>query len=363
MKTGRVLLAMSGGVDSSVAAILLKEEGYDIIGITLKTWNYENIGIQNQTSCCSLDSINDARSLAVKLDIKHFVIDATKEFEEHIISDFVDEYLHGRTPNPCVLCNRHIKWDLLLEKAQQLNCDFLATGHYARLRYENSRYIVSKGNDLIKDQSYMLWMLSQENLSKTLFPLGNYAKDEIKSIARKFGFDKLAHKRESYEICFIPDNDYRAFLNRRITELPEKLDGGNFVDKDGNVLGKHKGYPYYTIGQRKGLVIALGEPMYVTNIIPETNTVVLGKREELLKKELFLTRYNLIKYEQVPEDKLFTTKIRYLDKGTLSRIQTQGDALHVIFKDDVSAIAPGQSAVIYENDDVVGGGFILRDEL
>lgn len=353
-------MAMSGGVDSSVAAILLKEQGFEIIGITMKTWDYESSCVQTKdTSCCSIDSINDARSLAVKIGIPHYVFDVKEEFEKYVVSDFINEYLEGRTPNPCVVCNRFIKWDLLLKKADQLGCKYIATGHYAQLRKENERYVLSKGADISKDQSYMLWSLSQENFARTLFPLGGFSKEEIKKMASDSGFEKIAKKRESYEICFVPDNDYRNFLKNRISELKTKVQGGKYIDSEGNTLGEHKGYPFYTIGQRKGLEIALGEPMYVNNINPKNNTVRIGKKEELLSNSMTIRDFNLIKYEHIPNDGKFTTKIRYQDKGTESNVFHEENILKVEFSKAVSAIAPGQSAVIYEDNDVVAGGFIV----
>lgn len=352
-------MAMSGGVDSSVAALLLRENNYEVIGITMKTWDYESSGYQaNETGCCSLDAINDARSLAAKHNIPHYVVDVREDFEKFIISDFIDEYLEGRTPNPCVHCNKFIKWGLLLNKADQLGCKYIATGHYARIREENNRFVLSKGKDLHKDQSYMLWELSQEALSRTLFPLGEYQKEEIKDIAQKNGFVNLAHKKESYEICFVPGNEYRDFLKHRKPNLEKEVDGGNFIDEEGNVAGKHKGYPFYTIGQRKGLNIAFGSPRYVTKIDAKNNKVYLGKREDLLKDSMTLSKVNFVKYQNLPTGKTFITKIRYKDKGTVSSVDKKNGHLIVHFHSPVSAITPGQSAVIYENEDVVAGGII-----
>ena len=295
-KKGKVLVAMSGGIDSSIAAIMLHEEGYEVIGITMKTWDYASSGsTKKETGCCSLDSINDARSIAVNLNFPHYILDIRAEFEGQIINNFVDEYLAGRTPNPCVLCNTHIKWEALLKRANMLDCEFIATGHYAQVRYENKRHLISKGLDENKDQSYVLWGLSQESLKRTLFPLGGFRKTDIKQMAIDNGYIDLAKKSESYEICFVPDNDYRAFLKTKINTLDEQLSGGKFISTEGKLLGEHKGYPFYTIGQRKGLEIALGTPMFVTQIIPETNTVVLGSKEELEKLEMRVRNYNLIK--------------------------------------------------------------------
>ncbi len=357
----RVLVAMSGGVDSSVAALLLHRQGYDIVGITMKTYDYdEGGGVANETACCSVESINDARTLAVGLGFPHYIIDIRDEFEDKVIDNFIDEYMAGRTPNPCVLCNKHIKWEALLRRADQLGCDFIATGHYARISYENNRYFISQGIDAVKDQAYMLWGLSQESLSRTILPLGDYNKSEIKQLAAENGFVDLARKRESYEICFIPDNDYRGYLRRKVADIDKKIGKGNFVLSDGTIVGQHNGYPFYTIGQRKGLNIALGYPAFVLAMDAETNMITLGKKDELLSNKLIVTNYTLSKYGQIPEKLDVKTKIRYKDGGTNSRIWEKDDKIYVEFYEDVSAITPGQSAVFYENGDVIGGGIIAE---
>lgn len=350
---------MSGGIDSSIAALLLHEQGYEVVGITMKTWDYAaSGGGKKETGCCSLDSINDARMLAVKNGFPHLILDIREEFGDYIIDNFVEEYLAGRTPNPCVLCNTHIKWEALLKRADQLNCDFIATGHYAQVRKEGERYVVSKGIDTYKDQSYVLWGLTQESLKRTIFPLGHMRKAEIKKLAIERGYEELANKSESYEICFIPDNDYRGFLKRKVSGLEEKVDGGDFVMTDGTKVGKHKGYPFYTIGQRKGLDIAVGEPLFVTRIDATSNTVYLGSQEDLQKQEMRVRNVNLVKYAELPEGFEGITRIRYKDPGTASSVSHEGDKLKVLFHQPVSAIAPGQSAVIYEGNDLVGGGII-----
>ena len=359
-KHGKIVVAMSGGIDSCIAAMMLHEEGYEVIGITMKTWDYANSGgSKKETGCCSTDSINDARMLAVNCGFSHLVLDIRKEFGNHVIDNFVDEYIAGRTPNPCVLCNTHIKWEALLKRADQLDCEFIATGHYAQVRYENNRYVVSKGLDEQKDQSYVLWGLSQESLKRTKYPLGKFHKSEIKKIAMESGYTELSAKSESYEICFIPDSDYRGFLKRKVEGLEKKVDGGDFVLTDGTVIGKHKGYPFYTVGQRKGLGITMGEPRFVTKIIPETNTVVLGTKEELEQQEMWVRNYNLIKYASFPTDKELLTKIRYKDAGTMSSVKEVGGKIKVLFHNKVSAIAPGQSAVFYEGNDLIAGGYIV----
>lgn len=360
-KHGRILVAMSGGVDSSVASVMLHEQGYEVIGLTMKTWDYASAGgSSKETGCCSLDSINDARSLAVGYGFPHYILDIREEFGDFVIDNFVDEYLAGRTPNPCVLCNTYIKWEALLKRADKLDCEFIATGHYANIRQQdNGRYVISKGKDEHKDQSYVLWGVSQENLARTKFPLGSFAKSEIKQMALDMGQVELANKSESYEICFVPDNDYRAFLRHKVSDLDERIGPGNFVLSNGKVVGKHLGYPYYTIGQRKGLGIALGEPMFVTRILPESNTVMLGTQNELEQMSARVKNLNLVKYEHILNPLEAVTKVRYKDAGTLSSIVQEGDELKIDFHHAVSGIAPGQSAVFYEGSDLLGGGFLM----
>ncbi|MCB9035412.1 MAG: tRNA 2-thiouridine(34) synthase MnmA [Lewinellaceae bacterium] len=363
-KNGRVLVAMSGGIDSTVTAMMLHEQGYEVIGITMKTWDYANSGgSSKETGCCSLDSINDARQVAVDVGFHHFIIDIREEFGDYVIDNFVDEYLAGRTPNPCVLCNTHIKWNALLKRADALDCEFIATGHYARINELDGRRYVSRAADEWKDQSYVLWGLSQECLRRSRFPLGGYTKPEVRQMAADWGYTDLSRKAESYEICFVPDNDYRGFLRRRVDGLEEQVDGGQFVNTRGEVIGQHKGYPFYTVGQRKGLGVAFGEPMYVTEIRPESNTVVLGHVDELVRNGMTVGQANLMKYGELPPDMEAVTKIRYKDDGTLSRLNQQGDKVQVEFLANVRGVAPGQSAVFYEGDDVVGGGIILGSAL
>ena len=360
-KHGRILVAMSGGVDSSVAAVMLHEQGYEVIGLTMKTWDYASSGgSSKETGCCSLDSINDARALAVAYGFPHYILDIRDEFGDFVIDNFVDEYMAGRTPNPCVLCNTHIKWEALLKRADKLDCEFIATGHYANIRKQDSgRYVISKGRDENKDQSYVLWGVSQQNLSRTHFPLGGFTKAEIRQMALDMGQFELAAKSESYEICFVPDNDYRAFLRHKVGNMDELVGQGDFVLTDGSVVGKHQGYPFYTIGQRKGLGIALGKPMFVARIEPQTNTVVLGTQEELEKREAWVKNLNLVKYENINLPLQAVTKIRYKDAGAESTIVQMGEYMKVEFDHNVSGIAPGQSAVFYEGPDLLGGGFLM----
>jgi tRNA-uridine 2-sulfurtransferase len=327
----------------------------------MKTWDYASAGgSSKETGCCSLDSINDARALAVGYGFPHYILDIRNEFGDFVIDNFVDEYLAGRTPNPCVLCNTHIKWEALLKRANKLDCEFIATGHYANIRLQdNGRYVISKGKDESKDQSYVLWGVSQENLARTKFPLGSFAKTEIRQMALDMGQLELANKSESYEICFVPENDYRAFLRHKVENLDERIGKGNFILTDGTVVGQHLGYPFYTIGQRKGLGIALGAPMFVTKILPESNTVVLGRLEELHRTSAIVRNINLVKYASISEPLEAVTKIRYKDAGSLSSIVQEGDKMKVDFHHAVSGVAPGQSAVFYEDQDLLGGGFLM----
>ena len=357
---------MSGGIDSTVTALMLHHEGYEVVGITMKTWDYASSGTgakgKKETGCCNLDSFNDARAAAVQHGFPHYILDIRDEFGDFVIDNFVDEYLNGRTPNPCVLCNTHIKWRALLKRADAMNCDFIATGHYAKVhQHHNGRYFISKGVDETKDQSYVLWGLQQDLLNRTILPLGGYRKTEIRQMALDYGYPELAKKAESYEICFVPDNDYRGFLKRKVEGLEERVNGGNFVDKSGKILGRHKGYPFYTIGQRKGLDITFGKPVFVTEILPETNTVVLGDEEDLNKTDMKVGKINLLKYESITSGMEAITKIRYKDKGTLSNIfPNEDETVSVRFYEDAKGIAPGQSAVFYEGEDVIGGGIIMR---
>ena len=361
MSKGKVLMAMSGGIDSTMASLILHEQGYEVIGLTMKTWDYESSGgNKKETGCCSLDSINDARQLAVDCGFPHTVLDIREEFGDFIIDNFVDEYIAGRTPNPCVLCNTHIKWEALLKRADMLKCDYIATGHYAQIREENGRHIVSKGIDDNKDQSYVLWGVKQECLKRTLFPMGKYHKSDIKKMAYDRGYKALAEKNESYEICFIPDNDYRSFLKRRVDGLEERVKGGNFVNTKGEVIGTHEGYPFYTIGQRR-IGVSLGDdPTYVIEINPLQNMIVVGTKEDLQRQEMFVKSVNYSKYPEIKDGMICLVKVRYKHKGELATITNDGDNLKVLFHKKVEGIAPGQSAAIYEGDDLIAGGFIMK---
>ena len=361
MSKGKVLMAMSGGIDSTMASLLLHEEGYQVIGITMKTWDYASAGgSKKETGCCSLDSINDARQLAVDCGFPHTILDIKEEFGDYIIDNFVDEYIAGRTPNPCVLCNTHIKWEALLKRADMLDCEFIATGHYAQIRKLDDRYVVSKGLDQSKDQSYVLWGVTQECLRRTIFPMGKFHKKDIKQMAIDRGYHQLAAKSESYEICFIPDNDYRSFLKRRVEGLEEKVKGGNFVSVEGDVLGQHDGYPFYTIGQRK-IGVSLGNaPTYVVGINEVDNIVVVGTKDDLKRQEMYVRNINYVKHSKLTDGVQLLVKVRYKHNGEMATVTNEGDDLKVLFHNKVEGIAPGQSAAFYEGNDLVAGGFIMK---
>jgi tRNA-specific 2-thiouridylase len=358
----RVIVGMSGGVDSSVAAGLLVEQGFDVIGITIKTYSYEDVGgnVGNDSSCCSLDGINDARRVALQLGFPHYTVDWTEVFKEKIIDYFVEDYLAGNTPNPCTRCNRLIKWEQMLHKADALGAEYIATGHYAEIVHDSAtdRRWVRRSPDATKDQSYMLWGVRQEHLARTIFPLSGFTKPHSRAEGERLGLH-LAHKGESYEICFVADNDYRRFLRDAVGT--ENFQSGPIVHKNGHVMGQHEGYPYYTIGQRKGLGIAAPEPLFVLDVLPETNTVVVGGEDDLYHSALTAKDVNLLKYADLPEPRAFTVKVRYKDDGATAMCHVDADGtLHVNFQEPRKAIARGQSVVMYEGDDVVGGGVITH---
>lgn len=356
----RVLLAMSGGVDSSVAALLLLKQGYEVVGLTLKVWSYEKTYFGKNGKKSDDDYIQDAQELAQKLGIDHHVADIQDQFNETVITSFIEEYMKGRTPNPCVECNPTMKWGTFIQYADQLKCDFVATGHYVNIGEKEGRYFIQKGRDEKKDQSYVLWKMSQDQLKRTLFPLGAYHKEEIKKMALEFGITSIATKRESYDVCFIPNGDYRSFLSLHCSERCEPLRGGVIVDKNGKWLGKHKGFPFYTIGQRKGLEVAVGHPIYVSQLDPINNKVILGEKEDLLSNTLILSNVNIQKYEMLPKDYRVLVRVRYKDIGEWATISQEGAQYICKFEVSISAATPGQSAVFYEENELIGGGTIEK---
>ncbi len=355
----RVLMAMSGGIDSGVSAMLLQEEGYELVGVTFRTFDsISESCIAREKGCCSIDSIMEAKHLAEKLGFEHHILDARDTFRQTVIQNFIDEYLQCRTPNPCVLCNPVIKWGLLLQMADELGCNKLATGHYARIAQRDGHFFLQKGKDQQKDQTYFLWRLTSEQLQRTLFPLGGLSKAEVRDIAAQHGFVKLSQKKESEEICFVPDNNYRNFLEKNVPQLHELHPQGNFVDTTGKILGRHQGLFNYTIGQRRGLGIALGEPAYVVHLDGEHNNVVIGAKEDLLLAELQVNDINLLKYNDFTDGDCFDCRIRYRSKGAPAKLFHQDNGIRIVFDEPVESVTPGQSVVFYEGDDLVGGGII-----
>ena len=354
MSKDRVVVAMSGGVDSSVAAAFLKNKGYDVVGITLKLWGKDN-------RCCSYEDLQDARAVARHLGIPHYVVSLSDAFKEHVVDYFVSEYTLGRTPNPCAVCNPAIKFGELLQRAIVLNAQYLATGHYAKITQdsESERILLRKGKERGKDQSYFLGRLTQEALSRVLFPVGGFPKAKIRSLARRFGLP-IAEKAESQEVCFITDGDVAGFIESQTgREFPE----GHIVDKDGRVLGSHKGIIGYTVGQRKGLGIAVGKPIYVTRIDGAENMVVVGDWEDLYHKEFIAADPNWIAVSELMEPMRVRTKIRYKHRPAPSDVTPMADGrLRVRFQKAQRAITPGQLAVFYNGDVVLGSAWIERVE-
>ena len=370
---GRILVAMSGGVDSSVTAALLHEEGYDVVGVTMKTWDHASAGTAPasgggaQSGCCSVDDIHDARAVAASLGVPHAVVDIRPEFGQHVVERFTRDYLGGRTPNPCVLCNTHIKWAALLERADALGCEWIATGHYARLREAGGRHVVSRGLDRAKDQSYVLWGVAQAHLARSRFPVGGFEKPEIRRLAAELGYRRVAEKKDSYEICFVPDDDYRRFLRHRVPGLEAAVAGGPFVDwATGETVGRHRGAPFYTVGQRRGLELGdapgrAGEPRYVVAIDAATNTVTVGPREALGGRALRADGAVWGAAPGLDGERRVTAQIRAHDRGAPAlAAQTGPDAFAVTFETPHPAIAPGQAVVLYDGDDVVAGGWIAE---
>lgn len=346
---------MSGGVDSSVAAYLLKEQGYDVIGVTMQIWQEDKEYEEREGGCCSLSAVDDARRVANKIGIPFYVLNFRDSFKRNVIDYFIDEYMEGRTPNPCIACNKYLKFDELLKKAQGIGADYVATGHYAKIEEHNGRYVLVKSDDDKKDQTYALYNLTQYQLAHTLMPCGNYTKDRIREIAKEIGLD-VHNKKDSEEICFIPDNNHGKYISNA---MPGKVKEGNFVDKEGNILGKHKGIVYYTIGQRKGLGLAMGRPVFVTDINPMTNEVVVGPEEDIFKTDLVCKDVNLIAFDSLDGPLELKAKIRYSAKPAEATISPLEDGkVKVSFKEKQRAITKGQSVVFYLNDLVVGGGII-----
>lgn len=350
---------MSGGVDSSVAAYLLKEQGYDVIGVTMQIWQDEEQAAQEENGgCCGLSAVDDARRVAAALEIPYYVMNFKKEFKENVIDYFVEEYQNGRTPNPCIACNRYVKWESLLQRSLSIGAEYIATGHYARVvQLENGRYTLRRSATLAKDQTYALYNLTQEQLKRTLMPVGKYTKDEVRAIAEKINL-RIANKPDSQDICFVPDGDYAKFIEKY---TGKKTPEGDFVDKEGNYIGRHKGIIHYTIGQRRGLGIPAASRLYVCEISPKTNTVVLGDNADLFSSELEADSVNLISVDNLSEPKRVTAKIRYRHKEQPATAwQTPDGILHVKFDEPQRAITKGQAVVMYDGDEVVGGGVINK---
>ncbi len=356
----KVVVGMSGGVDSSVAAYLLQEQGYEVIGVTMQVWQDEEYQLQaQQGGCCGLSAVEDARRVAQVLGIPYYVMNFKREFKENVMDYFVEEYLRGRTPNPCIACNRYVKWESLLRRSLELGADYIATGHYARVdRLNNGRYAIKNSVTAQKDQTYALYNLTQEQLAHTLMPVGEYTKEEIRQIALRQGLP-VAHKPDSQEICFIPDHDYAAFIDREAADrVPPP---GNFVTEDGRVLGRHKGITHYTVGQRRGLELAMGRRVFVTRIRPQTNEVVVGDNEDTFTRQVLCNQVNYMAVENLTEPKRIMAKIRYNHGGAPCVIEKQPDGKVLCsFEQPVRASTPGQAVVFYEGEYVLGGGTILE---
>ena len=354
----KVVVGMSGGVDSSVAAYLLKQQGYDVVGVTMQIWQDESHEeIENKGGCCGLSAVDDARRVAAMLDIPYYVMNFKSEFKRDVIDYFVREYLAGRTPNPCIACNRYVKWESLLTRSIQIGADYIATGHYARIcELPNGRYAIRNSVTAKKDQTYALYNLTQDQLKRTLMPIGDYTKEEVRKIAEDIGL-MVAGKPDSMEICFVPDNDYASFIEKEtgVTSVP-----GDFVDVDGNVIGKHRGVIHYTVGQRKGLGIALGKPAFVVAIRPEQNQVVIGEDRDVYTERLYANNLNFMAVDDIPEPVHVKAKIRYSNEGAYCTVRKiDSDTIECIFDQPVRAVTPGQAVVLYDGEYVLGGGTII----
>ena len=353
----KVVIGMSGGVDSSVAAYLLKEQGFDVIGVTMQIWQDKTPYEETDKKSCGISAIDDAMKVANQLQIPHHVIDLKEQFKCKVIDYFTNEYKLGRTPNPCIVCNRYVKWEELLKYGFQIGADYIATGHYARIcQLSNGRYAVKKSATSIKDQTYALYKLTQEQLKHTLMPIGDYTKDEIREIAQKAEI-QVAHKQDSMEICFIPDNDYAKYI---VQTTNYTCDSGNFVDIHNNIIGTHKGIIHYTVGQRKGLGLSMGKPVFVVAIRPETNEVVIGDDTDVFSNKLYANNINFMGIENISNPIKVQAKVRYSHKGSNCLVRMiNDDTLECRFDEPVRAITPGQAIVLYDGDICLGGGTIL----
>ncbi len=359
MSKEKVVVGMSGGVDSSVAAYLLLKAGYEVIGVTMQIWQDEDLEVQSaKAGCCGLSAVDDARRVANKLDIPYYVMNFKEEFQDNVIDYFVEEYQKGSTPNPCIACNRYVKWESLLNRSLAIGAKYIATGHYAKvIQLENGRYTLQKSVTQAKDQTYALYNLTQDQLAHTLMPVGDYKKDQIREIAKEIDL-RTHNKPDSQEICFIPDNNYPKFIKEYTNEEPQQ---GNFVTADGEVIGKHKGIIHYTIGQRRGLNLSMGHPVFVLAIRPETNEVVIGNSEEVYSDKLYANNLNFMSIPDLEGDMKVMGKIRYSHKGSECTIRKiEDDIIECVFDEPQRAITPGQAVVFYDDDLVVGGGTIMR---
>ena len=358
----KVLLGMSGGIDSTVSAMLLLEQGYEVVGVTFRTYDsMKDSCFAKEKGCCTIESVMEAKHNADRMGFEHHIVDFREPFRRCVIQNFIDEYMSGRTPNPCVLCNSAIKWGEMLHLADEMGCDFIATGHYARIAERGGHVYLTAAADTHKDQTYFLWMLTEEQLRRTLFPLGDYTKDQVRETARAHGYEKLATKRESQEICFVPDDDYRTFLRANVPDYNERVRAGEYVNAEGKVLGTHDGFVNYTIGQRKGLGIALGHPAYVTHIDAAANRVTLGTNDDMYATNLLFKVINPIR-PLLDTDSPVTAKIRYRTQGVEVKLHTNPAQKtgSLVFSEPVWGVTPGQSVVLYQDGLVIGGGTIIQ---